>query len=176
MQLTKNFHIDEFTLGAGVRITPTAEQVYCMKVLCSCVLQPVRNKFGPLLVTSGLRNNKITKALRAQGYPASATSDHYAWSRENPRGTGAADFTCPSVNEEDIFLWLQQEKFEHIGQIIYYPDSNIIHVSNRFSKIFTADDTRREETRVMKYINGSFTLVPRAKPATCGFFTRMLRR
>lgn len=176
MQLTKNFRVKEFTLGAGIRIKPTAEQIYCLQILCSAILQPIRDQFGQLVITSGLRNNEVTKALRAQGYPASATSDHYGWSRENPRGTGAADFTCPTVNESDIFLWLQMYKYEDLGQVIYYPDSKIIHVSNRFSKIFTAEDTRREETRVLIYKNGSFTSTRRAKPVTCGFFSRLLRR
>lgn len=156
MKLSDNFSLDEFTTSAGIKIVPTNEQIYCLKILCSDVLQPIRDKFGPVEITSGLRNFETFNKLKENGYPASRTSDHFAWSSVNPSATGAADFYCPNAIMKDVFHYIQQHLYDEIGQVIYYPDMNVIHVSNRFNKIFTMNDTRNKNTRVMIYQDGKF--------------------
>jgi uncharacterized protein YcbK (DUF882 family) len=156
MKLTKNFELEEFLKSAGIIIEPTNEQIFCMQTLCTNVLQPIRDIMGPVVVTSGLRNVKTTSALIKQGYPASTSSDHYAWSEGNPKATGAADFYCLRKDTLGVFDWIIHSIMDSVGQVIYYPDKNFIHVSNRFSKIFCMADTRKEETRIMIYKNGNF--------------------
>lgn len=168
MKLSKNFYLSEFTLSAGIRIEPTDEQLFCLRVLCRDVLQPIRNQFGTVTITSGVRNQESYEALVAKGYPASATSDHFAWSKVNPKGTGAADFTCPDADLMDVFHFIQEHLYYHIGQVIYYPEKSFIHVSNRYSKIFRKPDTRKEATRVMVRQAGKFNPYPRKSPVVCG--------
>lgn len=156
MKLSKNFSLSEFTKSAGIVITPTPEQIYCLKALANNILQPVRDRFGNTTITSGLRNDQSYNALVAQGYPASKTSDHFAWSKENPIGTGAADIVCGSAVMFGVFKWVQTNIMDKVGQVIYYPDKGFVHVSNRFSKIFCMPDPRREDTRIMIYKNGKF--------------------
>jgi len=156
MQLSTNFNLNEFIKSAGLVITPTQQQIFCLSLLAQNVLQPIRNKFGNTVITSGLRNEKSHKSLISKGYPASTTSDHFAWSKENPIGTGAADIVCPNAEMFLVFEWIQSNIFNNIGQVIYYPDKGFIHVSNRFSNIFCMPDPRKEETRALIYRNGKF--------------------
>ena len=155
MKLSKNFALDEFVICSEIVIDATPEQLFCLKILCNNILQPIRDKFGPLRITSGLRNQISNELLIKRGYSASRTSDHLAWCTANPKGTGAADFTCSS-NMIDVFHWIQVNLLDHLGQVIYYAGSNFIHVSNKFSNIFSMPDTRIEATRIMTHINGKF--------------------
>lgn len=168
MKLSKNFYLNEFTVSAGMNIIATKEQIFCLKILCRDVLQRIRNKFGTVVITSGLRNMESYRKLKAQGYPASLTSDHFGWSDANPRGTGAADIHCPNADILDVFHFVQEYLYDEIGQVIYYPGKNIVHVSNRFNKIFTMPDSREESRRVMIYQNGKFSPYPRRKLSVCG--------
>lgn len=161
MQLSPNFRLSEFTTSAGIVIRPTPEQIFCISVLCENILQPVRNIWGPVKITSGLRNQRSYLALKKKGYPASETSDHFAWGTVNPKGTGAADFVVSGAKMKEVFHWLIDQHYKHAGQIIYYPKKNFIHVSNHPNEIFKMKDTRPEENRVLTYSNGKFKPYPR---------------
>jgi hypothetical protein len=156
MQLTHNFNLDEFTVSAGLTITPSDEQIFCIDKLCRNILQKVRDKFGSIKVTSGLRNEESYKKLVEQGYPASKTSDHFAWSTINPIGTGAADIVIPGEDTLKVFHWMIDTLYSRCGQIIYYEDNNFIHVSNNFNEIFMKPETRPETRNVMTSRNGRF--------------------
>ena len=156
MKLTHDFHLSEFTTSAGIVITPTEEQIFCIHTLAKDILQPIRDRWGRLTITSGLRNIKSYKELIRQGYPASKTSDHFAWCKAKPTGTGAADFTVYVYNLKNVFDWVIDNLYYKCGQIIYYPNKHIIHVSNRFDKIFKMPDPRDDERRLLIYENGSF--------------------
>lgn len=150
IRLTENFKLDEFTKSAGITIDPTEQQIYCLQILCWNILQPIRNKFGPVKITSGLRNEKSYIRLLEQGYPASKTSDHFAWSSVNPKGTGAADIFCRNATSMfDVFHWVINNIKKYCRQIIYYPDMNVLHVSNNFNNIFKMPDTINKDRRVL---------------------------
>jgi hypothetical protein len=161
MQLKENFKLAKNTTSAGIIIKPTPEQIYCIKKLCENILQSVHNMWGTTKITSGLRNRRSYRALKHQGYPVSASSDHFAWSDVNPRGTGAADFVVFGADMKKVFHWIIDELYGHTGQIIYYPKKNIIHVSNHRNIIFTMKDERPEERRVMIYDHRRFMPYPR---------------
>jgi len=157
-QLSKNFHIREFVKSGGITIKPTKEQRYCLYLLANDILQPVREHFGQVKITSGLRNKESYDALLRKGYPASKTSDHFGWSDINPRGTGAADIFCPNATSmKDVFHWIIDNLYSDCKQIIYYPDMNVVHVSNSFDKIFTMEDTMSQDKKVLiKYKDKGF--------------------
>jgi len=163
MKLTKNFSLEEFTTAAGIIIKPTKEQIYCIEVLCQGVLQPIRNRFGPVKVTSGLRDEETYKILRQRGDPVSRTSDHFAWGDVNPRGTGAADIALYRTNIHSVFDWVIDNLDDHFRQVIYYPNKNVIHVANSFSKIFTMPDSIQSQNRIMTYQHNTFVPYSRVR-------------
>lgn len=165
--LTRSFYLHEFTKSAGITIKPTAEQYYCIKILCENLLQPIRNRFGEVQITSGLRNWESYNRLIKKGFPASVTSDHFGWSRVNPTGTGAADFWCPqSSSLLGIFHWCIINLNNKFRQVIYYPDMGVIHISNAFKCIFTMEDNIQDNRKVMiKHSNSGFE--PYVIPLLC---------
>jgi len=166
MQLTHNFSLNEFTISAGLTITPSDEQIFCLDKLCKNILQKIRDKFGPIKVTSGLRNEESYNKLIQQGYPASKSSDHFAWSTINPIGTGAADIVIPGTSALKVFRWIIDNLYCRCGQIIYYEDKNFIHVSNHFNEIFNKPETRPETRNVMISKNGRLLQYARRPKAT----------
>lgn len=73
MQLTKNFHLDEFMCRDG---TPVPEMYLDNVCGLACNLQRLRNLLGPIRVTSGYRtiahNNHVKGSPRSQHLTASA--------------------------------------------------------------------------------------------------------
>src|SRR5579863_6570467 len=91
-----HFAITEFEKDAPV----PPEAVAILECLCSLVLEPIRAKFGPLVITSGYRlagSNHATGGVPDSQHIYTATA-------------AAADFECsaPFTNSEEIFLWLCQ--------------------------------------------------------------------
>lgn len=75
MQLSAHFNLAEFTRSEsakrhGVSNEPTAEHIKNIKILCEKVLEPIRMKFGPIIISSGYRskvlNHYIGGSLRSQ--------------------------------------------------------------------------------------------------------------
>ena len=75
MRLTAHFTLAEFTRSEsakrhGVSNQPTPEHIQNIKILCERVLEPIRMKFGPLILSSGYRskvlNHYIGGSLKSQ--------------------------------------------------------------------------------------------------------------
>lgn len=75
MQLSAHFNLAEFTRSEsakrhGVSNEPTPEHIKNIKILCEKVLEPIRMKFGPIIISSGYRskvlNHYIGGSLRSQ--------------------------------------------------------------------------------------------------------------
>jgi hypothetical protein len=75
MRLTAHFTLAEFTRSEsakrhGVSNQPTPEHIQNIKILCERVLEPIRMKFGPLILSSGYRskvlNHYISGSLKSQ--------------------------------------------------------------------------------------------------------------
>jgi zinc D-Ala-D-Ala carboxypeptidase len=61
MNLSRNFTLQELTksdtaVRLGVDNNPNANQIEKLKLLCENILQPVRDHFGPVTITSGFRS------------------------------------------------------------------------------------------------------------------------
>ena len=97
MQLSNNFRLSEFTrsdtakrLGI-VNECPSVEQVLNLAYLCHMVLQPLRDRFGPIRITSGYRCPELNRAVGGE-----SNSQHM-------RGE-AADIHLPSVERGKEYL------------------------------------------------------------------------
>ena len=76
MQLTRNFSLQELiksdtAIRKGIDNNPNADQVEKLKTLCEKILQPVRDHFGRVKVTSGFRSPELCVAIGS-----SLTSQH----------------------------------------------------------------------------------------------------
>ena len=74
MKLSENFTLAELTdTDTGIANNPSQGEINNLKLLVQKVLQPVRDKFGVINVTSGYRSPAVNSAPSVKG---SATSDH----------------------------------------------------------------------------------------------------
>jgi zinc D-Ala-D-Ala carboxypeptidase len=135
MKLSANFSLAELT-KTNVRQfdnTPSMQVIDNLQVLVDSVLQPIRNKFGPVTVTSGYRSPDVNKAIGG-----SATSDHCFGF--------AADFEVAGVDNKELARWVADNlKFKQLILEFYtkgVPDSGWVHVSydktNLTQKVMTA--------------------------------------
>lgn len=97
MQLSNNFSLGEFTrsdtakkLGIENECS-SVEQVLNLAYLCHMVLQPLRDRFGPIRITSGYRCPELNRAVGG-----ASNSRHL-------RGE-AADIHLPSVEKGKEYL------------------------------------------------------------------------
>jgi uncharacterized protein YcbK (DUF882 family) len=101
MNLSKNFTIDELTISqeaarSGLKNTPNAGQIECLRLLCENILQPLRDRVKkPVVVSSGFRS--VTVNRRISG---AATSQHC-------KGQ-AADFTIPGMSIADTVTLIRK--------------------------------------------------------------------
>jgi hypothetical protein len=135
MKLSANFSLAELT-KTNVRQfdnTPSMQVIENLQVLVDNVLQPIRNKFGQVTVTSGYRSPEVNKAIGG-----SATSDHCFGF--------AADFEVAGVDNKELARWVVDNlKFKQLILEFYtkgVPDSGWVHVSydktNLTQKVMTA--------------------------------------
>ena len=76
MNLSRNFTLQELiksdtAVRLGVDNNPNANQIEKLKLLCENILQPVRDHFGPVTVTSGFRSPDLCLKIGS-----SITSQH----------------------------------------------------------------------------------------------------
>ena len=68
MNLSRNFTLSELiksdtAIRKGINNNPNAEQIEKLKALCENILQPVRDHFGRVKVTSGFRSVDLCLAI-----------------------------------------------------------------------------------------------------------------
>ena len=125
MQLSTNFRLSEFTrsdtakrLGIENECS-SVEQVLNLAYLCHMVLQPLRDKFGPIRITSGYRCPELNGAVGG-----ASNSQHM-------RGE-AADIHLPSVDKGLEYLAFLKT-LPAVDELIWERKVNVcwIHVSAR---------------------------------------------
>ena len=125
MNLTRNFTLSELTksdtaIRKGINNNPSAEQVEKLKALCENILQPVRDHFGRVKVTSGFRSVELCTAIGS-----SANSQHAK--------AEAADFECPGVDNAELADWIHKNlPYDQLILEFYTPgepNSGWIHCS-----------------------------------------------
>lgn len=106
MNLSPHFTLAELTrTSSGLANVPTDAEVKALTALCITLLEPVRNRFGPVSIHSGFRSAAVNAKIGG-----SKTSQHM-------RGE-AADFHCPGARLEDVMRWIVVESGLSYGQVI----------------------------------------------------------
>ena len=142
MNLSQNFSLRELTKSQtaerkGISNEPSEEHIENLKLLCTHVLQKVRDQFGIVSISSGYRSPALCEALGSK-----STSQH-------ARGQ-AADFECYGVDNNELFNWvISNVEFDQAILEFYdgSPESGWLHVS------YNEDNNRGETLRAYRNEN-----------------------
>ncbi len=98
MNLSRNFSLQELTksdtaIRKGIDNNPNADQIEKLKLICERVLQPVRDQFGRVKVTSGFRSPELCLAIGS-----SVDSQHAK--------AEAVDFEVNGVDNAEVADWV----------------------------------------------------------------------
>tara|TARA_R100000655_G_scaffold918_2_gene3702 strand:+ start:99 stop:575 length:477 start_codon:yes stop_codon:yes gene_type:complete len=125
MQISRNFSLQELiksdtAIRMGINNNPSAEQVEKLKALCENILQPVRDHFGRVKVTSCFRSVDLCLAIKS-----SAKSQHAK--------AEAADFEVMGTDNAELADWIYKNlDFDQLILEFYTPgepNSGWIHCS-----------------------------------------------
>src|SRR6056300_2018054 len=125
MNLSRNFTLQELVksdtaIRKGINNNPNAEQIEKLKLLCENILQPVRDHFGRVKVTSGFRSPELCVAIGS-----SINSQHAK--------AEAVDFECVGVDNAEVADWINRTIETDQLILEYYtpgePNSGWIHAS-----------------------------------------------
>lgn len=152
MKISKNFTLEELLYSDtakanGIDQTPTDEALVCLTALCQCVLQPVRDNIGTVMINSGYRSEGLNNAIGG-----SKTSQHSYGE--------AADIESPGFDTYELAQYIANNlMFDQLILEFYekgVTNSGWVHVS------FKRDGTNRKEILTAikdsngktKYLNG----------------------
>ena len=125
MNLTRNFTLQELiksdtAIRKGIDNNPNADQIEKLKKLCENVLQPVRDQFGRVKVTSGYRSPELCVAIGS-----SINSQHAK--------AEACDFEVIGVDNAEVADWVYKNCQTDQLILEFYtpgePQSGWIHAS-----------------------------------------------
>ena len=125
MKLTRNFTLLELTksdtaIRKGIDNNPNADQIEKLKALCENILQPVRDHFGRVKITSGFRSVELCEAIGSS-------------SRSQHARAEAADFEVIGVDNAELFDWIKDNLTPDQLILEFYtpgePNSGWIHCS-----------------------------------------------
>lgn len=135
MRLSENFTLREYTKSQtasrrGIDNTPNDKHLESARALFENVAQPIRDHFGPTIITSGYRSPALNEAIGG-----STTSQH-------SKGE-AVDLEVPGVSTAEVAEWISQNLvYDQLILEFYTPgdiNSGWVHVS------FKADGSNRRE-------------------------------
>lgn len=145
MKLAPNFTLQEFLKSQtaqrrGIDNSPENWQIENMRRVANNVLQPVRNYWGPTVITSGFRCLELNRAIGS-----SDSSQH--------RKGQAADFEVPGYTNLEVAEWVRDNlSFDQLILEAYRPaegpNSGWIHVS------FVSEGENRNEVMTAEFTNG----------------------
>jgi hypothetical protein len=140
MQLSTNFSLDELTRSmTATRLCidniPSLRVIDSLQALVDNILQPVRDRLGPVVVSSGYRSPELNKAIGG-----SATSDHcFGY---------AADIQVNGFDNKELAQWIKDgDPFTQLILEFYEdgkPNSGWVHIS------YNPDNLKNECLRAVK--------------------------
>jgi|TARA_R100000149_G_C5806966_1_gene91826 zinc D-Ala-D-Ala carboxypeptidase len=140
MNLTRNFSLQELiksdtAIRRGIDNNPNADQVEKLKVLCEQILQPVRDHFGRVRVTSCFRTPELCQAIGSSPNSQHARAE-------------ACDFECPGVDNAELSDWIHSQlDYDQLILEFYTPgekNSGWVHCS------YTTDKPRKQYMHAFK--------------------------
>ena len=150
MNLSPHFTLEEMIKSqsgdrAGIDNLPPPACREALRALCLHVLEPIRERFGPVIITSGYRGPELNRIVGS-----SSSSQH-------PKGE-AADIEVPGMANADLARWI--EKHLEYDQLILecykpgIPSSGWVHVS------YKAHTPNRKQELTATVVNGKMVYTP----------------
>jgi len=125
MNLSRNFTLLELiksdtAIRKDINNNPNAGQIEKLKQLCENVLQPVRDHFGRVQITSGFRSEQLCIAVGSSVQSQHAKAE-------------AVDFECVGVDNAEVADWVKKNLETDQLILEFYtpgePNSGWIHAS-----------------------------------------------
>ena len=125
MNLSRNFSLQELiksdtAIRKGINNNPNSGQIEKLKALCENILQPVRDHFGRVKITSGFRSEDLCLAIGSSRNSQHAKAE-------------AADFECVGVDNAEVADWIKMNLETDQLILEFYtpgePNSGWIHCS-----------------------------------------------
>ena len=139
VQLSKNFNLSEFMRSSSVpelsNYVPKPWQVNNLRNLANLVLQPARDSFGPITVTSGARPKDLKNSKGETFYEALKAAGHHPAKNSIHDYFGAADIKTSRNSKKQAWkLFNFISSLPGASEVIIYLDKDkeptgIIHVS-----------------------------------------------
>jgi zinc D-Ala-D-Ala carboxypeptidase len=129
-RLSENFTLAELVhsdtaVRRGLANVPDAAAIANLRALAVNVLQPIRNQFGPVRITSGYRAGPVNAAVGG--------------ARNSQHTTGeAADFAVTGASQEEVRAWI-------VANLRF--DQLIVYRSGRFHISYSATRARGQVLR-----------------------------
>lgn len=110
MKLSENFLIGEFTASStadanGITNEPTKEHLVALTALTNCTMQPIRDYWGRVVVSSGYRSPLLNSIVGG-----SPTSQHAL--------AEACDFSVPNESCLEVAQWIVDSDIEFDQMIL----------------------------------------------------------
>ena len=144
MYMTKNFSYFEMIKSStadriGVSNEPTTEHVINLVNLCNFILQPVREEFGPIRISSGYRSPALNAKIGGSGKSQHCNGE-------------AADFESSRISNPKLAAWIAKNlEFDQLILEFYdgkNPNSGWVHCS------YKKDGTNRKSTLTALKVKG----------------------
>ena len=150
MNLSPHFTLEEMIKSqagdrAGIDNLPPPACREALRALCVNVLEPIRERFGPVVINSGYRGPELNRMVGG-----AASSQHCSGE--------AADIEVPGMSNGDLARWI--EKHLEYDQLILecykpgIPSSGWVHVS------YKAHTPNRKQELTATVVNGKMTYAP----------------
>jgi zinc D-Ala-D-Ala carboxypeptidase len=150
MNLSPHFTLEEMIKSqsgdrAGIDNLPPPACREALRALCTHVLEPIRERFGPVVINSGYRGPELNRMVGG-----AASSQHCSGE--------AADIEVPGMANADLARWI--EKHLEYDQLILecykpgIPSSGWVHVSYKALK------PNRNQELTATVVNGKMTYTP----------------
>jgi zinc D-Ala-D-Ala carboxypeptidase len=151
MKLSANFSLNELTKSEtatrnGISNTASQEVIEKLQALVNNVLQPVRNRCGPVIVTSGYRSPEVNKSV------GGSSTSHHCFGY-------AADFEVLGMDNRELAIFIRDELAEFTQLILEFyvdgePDSGWVHCSYDAADLKCQTLTARRVNGRTQYSNG----------------------
>lgn len=142
--LSENFSISEFEKSQtasrrGIVNKMGPVELENARRLAKYVLQPVRNHFGPTIITSGFRGKKLNRAIRGSKYSQHMDGE-------------ASDIEVIGTSNYELARWIEKNlDFDQLileGYTPGEPNSGWVHVS------YVDDELNRQEVLTATFDDG----------------------
>jgi len=137
MDLSANFTLAELMKSQtaerkGISNYPNADNIYNLKALAENILQPIRNKWGSFLISSGYRSEELCLEIGSKSTSHHCCNDGYS----------ASDFEVAGVDNYELAVWIRDQSNLPFCQLILEcyngGNSGWIHIS------YHPEDIRKE--------------------------------